>query len=59
MELYFLKMKIRFIAICDNLDSDVEGSSDFAPLRNWMNEFHPKETSKKVRDVKNAQGRAW
>ena len=33
----------------------MESSNDFNPIRNWANELHAKDTSKKVRDVKKVQ----
>lgn len=54
-EIYFPQKGVRFIAINDGVDSLVEGSSDFNPIRNWANELHAKETSKKVRAVKRMQ----
>ena len=37
------------------MDSLVESSSDFNPIRNWANELHAKDTSRKVRSVKRMQ----
>lgn len=54
-EIYFPQKGIRFIAVNDGVDSLVEGSNDFNPIRNWANELHAKETSKKVRAVKRMQ----
>ena len=54
-ELYLPTKGVRFIAINDGVDSLVEGSADFNPIRNWANELHAKETSKKVRAVKKIQ----
>lgn len=54
-EIYFPQKGVRFIAINDGVDSLVEGSCDFNPIRNWANELHAKETSKKVRAVKRMQ----
>ena len=51
-ELYLPTKGVRFIAINDGVDSLVESSTDFNPIRNWANELHAKETSKKVRAVK-------
>lgn len=48
-------MGVRFIAINDGVDSLVEGSNDFSPIRNWANELHAKDSSKKVRAVKKLQ----
>ena len=54
-EMYFPQKGIRFIAVNDAVDSLVEGSNDFNPIRNWANELHAKETSKKVRTTKRMQ----
>ena len=51
-ELYFPSKGVRFIAVNDGVDSLVESSSDFNPVRNWANELHAKDTSRKVRSVK-------
>ena len=53
--LYFPQKGVRFIAVNDGVDSLVEGSNDFNPIRNWANELHAKDTSKKVRAVKRMQ----
>ena len=54
-ELYLPTKGVRFIAINDGVDSLVESSTDFNPIRNWANELHAKDTSKKVRAVKKIQ----
>ena len=54
-ELYFPEKGVRFIAVNDGVDSLVESSNDFNPIRNWANELHAKETSKKVRAIKKMQ----
>lgn len=54
-ELYLPTKGVRFIAINDGVDSLVESSTDFNPIRNWANELHAKDTSKKVRAVKKMQ----
>ena len=54
-ELYFPSKGVRFIAVNDGVDSLVESSSDFNPIRNWANELHAKDTSRKVRSVKRMQ----
>ena len=38
MEIYFPE-DVRFIAVNDGVDSTVESSNDFNPIRNWANEF--------------------
>lgn len=54
-EMYFPEKGVRFIAINDGVDSMVESSNDFNPIRNWANELHAKDTSKKVRAIKRMQ----
>ncbi len=54
-EIFFPQKGVRFIAINDGVDSLVESSNDFNPIRNWANELHAKESSKKVRAVKKMQ----
>ena len=44
-ELYFPKMGVRFIAVNDGVDSLIESSNDFSPIRNWANELHAKDSS--------------
>ena len=51
MEIYFPQKNVRFIAVNDGVDSTVESSNDFNPIRNWANELHAKDTSRKVRAV--------
>ncbi|MFR5406884.1 MAG: recombinase family protein, partial [Oscillibacter sp.] len=48
---YFPQKNVRFIAVNDGVDSTVESSNDFNPIRNWANELHAKDTSRKVRAV--------
>ena len=54
-ELYFPRMGVRFIAVNDGVDSLIESSNDFSPIRNWANELHAKDSSKKVSAVKKLQ----
>jgi len=54
-ELVFPSCGVRFIAINDGVDSLYESSNDFTPMRNWFNELHAKDSSKKVRAVKRLQ----
>lgn len=51
-EIFLPEKGVRFIAVNDGVDSLVESSSDFNPIRNWANELHAKDTSKKVRSIK-------
>lgn len=46
---YFPKNNIRYIAVNDNYDSLVEGTTDFGALKNVVNEWYAKDISKKVK----------
>ena len=48
-EVVFPKRQVRFIAIGNGVDSAVQGSSEFAPFLNIMNEFYVRDCSKKIR----------
>lgn len=57
-ETFFPANGIRYIAINDNVDT-LSGDSDLAPFMNIFNEFHAKQTSKKIRlvnEMKFAEG---
>lgn len=56
-EIFFVERDIRYIAINDGVDS-AKGDNDFTPFRNLFNDFYAKDTSKKVRAIKRAQGMA-
>ncbi|MCL2671142.1 MAG: DUF4368 domain-containing protein [Clostridiales bacterium] len=51
----FERYGVRYIAIMDNIDSD-KGLSDLVPMQDLFNEWHAKNTSQKVKAVKQAQG---
>lgn len=51
IEIVFPENGVRFIAINDNVDTASE-DNEFMPLRNWVNEFYARDTSKKIRAVK-------
>ena len=51
------KKGVRLIAVNDNVDSD-NGDDDFLPLRNMINEWYVKDTSKKIRSTFAAKGRS-
>lgn len=55
-EITFPEAGVRFVAINDNVDSDVVVDNDFTPFRNIMNEWYAKDTSKKIRAVWRAKG---
>ena len=48
---------VRFIAIKDNVDSDTRSQNyDFTAILNLFNEFHARDTAKKVRDAMALRG---
>jgi len=52
----FVEMGIRFIAVNDSIDT-LNENNDIAPFQNILNEWYPKEVSKKVRQVKKSSAR--
>ena len=56
-EIIFPQKNIHFIAINDGVDS-TQGTDDFTPFRNIINEWYAKDVSKKVRAVIKAKGMA-
>lgn len=50
-EEFFPSYGIRFIAVSDNVDTMLE-NNDILPFQNILNEWYPKDISKKVRQVK-------
>ena len=54
-EIIYPENGIRFIAIMDNVDTCSEDSNEFAAFTNLFNEWYPKTTSKKVRQVKRSK----
>ncbi len=57
MERVFPEYDVRFIAVHDNVDTE-KGDNDMAPMINIFNEWFLKSTSKKIRAVKQAKGKA-
>ena len=55
MDLLFPAYDVRFIAITDAVDS-AEGSNDWSGLKNYLNDFYARDTSKKIRAVQRAKG---
>ena len=55
-EIFFGQKNIRFIAIANNVDSDNQGSSEFAPFLNIMNEWYLRDCSKKIKASKKSLG---
>lgn len=56
IEIVFPENGVRYIAINDGVDTARE-DNEFTPLRNWFNEFYARDTSKKIRAVKQAQAK--
>ena len=54
IEIVFPEYEVRYIAINDGVDTARE-DKEFTPLRNWFNEFYARDTSKKIRAVKQAK----
>ncbi len=54
VEIVFPEYEVRYIAINDGVDTARE-DNEFTPLRNWFNEFYARDTSKKIRAVKQAK----
>ena len=48
-EIYFPSHGIRYIAIYDGVDTNDSHSSDFAAIKNVINEFHSRDTSRKIK----------
>ena len=55
-EIYFGNCNVRFIAVNDNVDSNVQTENDLTPFKNVFNEWYAKDTSKKIRAVFKAKG---
>ena len=53
-KIVFPEYEVRYIAINDGVDTARE-DNEFTPLRNWFNEFYARDTSKKIRAVKQAK----
>lgn len=55
-EIFFTQKNIRFIAVANNVDSSNQGSSEFAPFLNIMNEWYLRDCSKKIKASKRSLG---
>lgn len=54
-EVFFPENNIRFIAVNDGVDS-INGSDDFTPFRNIINEWYAKDISKKIKSSLKTKG---
>ena len=58
-DIVFPDNDVRFIAVKDNVDSENRSqSNDFTVVLNLFNEFHARDTAKKVRDAKAVIGKS-
>ena len=48
-EIYFPTRKVRYIAVNDGVDTANAQSTDFAALKNVINEFYSRDTSRKIK----------
>lgn len=55
-EVLFRQKDIRFIAIANGVDSDNQGSAEFAPFLNVMNEWYLRDCSRKIKATKKIIG---
>lgn len=53
IEKFFPENNVRYIAVLDDVDTLLDSSTDFVALKNLMNDFYAKETSKNVKKTKN------
>lgn len=49
---------VRFIAVSNGVDSSIEGSREFAPFLNIMNEWYLRDTSRKIRATLREKGKS-
>lgn len=57
-EVFFRQYGVHFIAIANNVDSDVSGSNEFAPFLNIMNEWYLRDQSRKISAAYKVKGNA-
>jgi hypothetical protein len=55
-EILFKKRGVRFIAVSNNIDSDIADSAEFAPFLNLMSEWYSRDCSRKIKTVIHARG---
>ena len=55
---YFAEADVRFIAVYDQVDSELNPDDDITPFKNILNEMYAKDCSKKIRAVMKAKGNA-
>ena len=57
-EVMFREHGVHFVAVANNIDSDVQESSEFVPFMNIMNEWYLRDQSKKVAAAYRVKGKA-
>ena len=55
-EVMFREKGVRFIAIANGVDSSVQGSNEFAPFLNIMNEWYLRDCSRKIQSTLKQKG---
>lgn len=55
-DIVFPENSVRFIAINDNVDSDVQTEFDMTPIRNFCNELYARDTAKKIKSTFKIKG---
>lgn len=55
-EILFPEKDIHFIAINDDVDSNISKDNDLTPFKNLFNEWYAKDTSKKIRAIVKSKG---
>ena len=55
---YLPEADVRFIAIYDQVDSEINPDDDITPFKNILNEMYAKDCSRKIRAVVKAKGNA-
>lgn len=55
-DIVFPENDVRFIAINDNVDSEVQTDFDMTPIRNFCNELYARDTAKKIKSTFRMKG---
>jgi DNA invertase Pin-like site-specific DNA recombinase len=55
-DIVFPENNVRFIAVNDNVDSEVQTEFDMTPIRNFCNELYARDTAKKIKSTFKLKG---
>lgn len=55
-DIVFPENDVRFIAVNDNVDSEVQTEFDMTPIRNFCNELYARDTAKKIKSTFRMKG---